>query len=1076
MSVLQVPLGVHARAQSGSRVEDAGDDLVVRAAVKHFEAIARGQKPVIQAPWYFLGTYHEILNVKKMLDLEQGWLDDLQSMVGDIETDLLTQGRSDKDVEDLVQEMARQIDLYVKDPAEQAVIADAMVSSLRSPARERVKAGFVRFQTSPRLLHLLLNGRFARFKEGGFTRGLMDAHQALNTRAQKLAEEEEARRRKLAEEEEARRRKLAEEEEARRRKLAEEEEARRKKLALEEKKLAEEEEAHRRKLAEEEEAPYKSAMGMASQSLLPFLPSFLDAVLERLVASEALSLPTSLTPTAVLKLAQSKEFQTSVHAAVHDLASPDLEVWKQAPVRLYLPGEELEGESAEARRTFIFHFIDQACSGVTRGLGYDRSCCLFLGSRGTGKSTIMRSVALSVALLAHGLPESRRKVKTYWGQSPRVRVTYISKPFPVPTILGQELPLIGLGLRASDEINGTRSSIVKSNEGVNRLVELMGSANASSFINSDSKLLLVIDELNDFLLAQPQATMGLCRTLENSGGGFFALTGSSHRLYDMLFHPEVLGADTTFMHHGKFDNLLSLNNSKVMSISPLRPFARAEEAIDYLDFLGESGIHPGILPSYRAFCAHRDSQTTRQALIRQVIRNGSTHRSLTRDAFVTGQSLQDSGTAESDRLAHQATVSLSLTDLFRRVQSSVSDETLQFLSSFGALMLGDHEVGPKKRAGINNDLMAELLDRLASDVANGDHDKYLRKLPAVSVLRGSSSASSEDSEAKNSAIMRGLRALADDGQIELSPFAATLQDQSVGPSNWTMAALCQLLAMTSLLTAKEADALFAPRGDNALIGEALLAESVASFGVAKFLSRCKPLVMAHADRDFELVEGEPSRGTEARSLEPVNTWRSVVVEGSDDAKGKPERKHIMSASAAIPRLGEFFFSATDFGGDDVFGLFQDATDPRRVHLLMVQLKLSVDSEKGVKLLGDAGKAAIERFKAGQRAEREPKSSSWASLAVEAGGSGIAEVVIWCVTASNKRMSQRLKKSLQEAIWQGQEMHLGTNRVEDGVSVKYNWCVADHEIMAGVWSPRIRSWATLANYRQFLPLDDGKTDE
>jgi hypothetical protein len=254
MSASQVPVGMPMRLLSSSRGKGVEEDLLRRAAVKHFDAVARDQKPMIEIPWFYLGRDHDISSVKEMLELERSWLDDLQSMVGDIEADLLARGKSEEDVEELVLRMARQVHFSTKDAVEQAKIADDMMSSLESPTRERVRAGFVRFQTSPRLLHLLLNGRLSRFKSGEFGKGLAEAEKALVGKTEeeaRIAKEKEA----LFAEKEARmhaeHKKIIEEEEEEERKKHAEKEARRKKLAEEEIKMVEEEEAaYQKRLAQ----------------------------------------------------------------------------------------------------------------------------------------------------------------------------------------------------------------------------------------------------------------------------------------------------------------------------------------------------------------------------------------------------------------------------------------------------------------------------------------------------------------------------------------------------------------------------------------------------------------------------------------------------------------------------------------------------------------------------------------------------------------------------------------------------------------------------------------------------------
>jgi hypothetical protein len=171
--------------------------------------------------------------------------------------------------------------------------------------------------------------------------------------------------------------------------------------------------------------------------------------------------------------------------------------------------------------------------------------------------------------------------------------------------------------------------------------------------------------------------------------------------------------------------------------------------------------------------------------------------------------------------------------------------------------------------------------------------------------------------------------------------------------------------------------------------------------------------------------------------------------------------------ARIPQTGAFFQASLDIGGDDMFGVFPDAEDQSRVHLVLVQVKLGGGKGQRLQLSNALAVGAMERFKAGRDAERAEGSQSWAGVcaASKEGAERVSEVVIWHVLATNKELTTNGEKALGQAI-KKQNKELGVEPVSEGVRVERRWVVADHEVMAKLWSPRIRWWAWDAKHEGY----------
>lgn len=109
---------------------------------------------------------------------------------------------------------------------------------------------------------------------------------------------------------------------------------------------------------------------------------------------------------------------------------------------------------------------------------------------------------------------------------------------------------------------------------------------------------------------------------------------------------------------------------------------------------------------------------------------------------------------------------------------------------------------------------------------------------------------------------------------------------------------------------------------------------------------------------------------------------------------------------------------------------------RQAHLVLMQVEFSVDSEQWVVALGQVGKDAVKRFHAGQRAEQLEDTATWVDVAKRSFGE---ELVIWNGIATRKSSTPRSQEVLGKMI--EEEGRLGRRRKEDGVSVKYAWCLA-----------------------------------
>jgi hypothetical protein len=951
---------------------------------------------------------------------------------------------------------------FVKDKHAGKNVSEGVVNVLQAGFPEYVRPEkrleLSEFRGVFRFLPEMQNGKLDALRDGTFIARLADVEQSL--------EEEEVRRKQRTEEEEARRKRLAAEE----RKLAEEEEARHKELAALEKRLAEEEKARRLAAVQ----PFFQLRDAAKASVLPITIPFLDAVKKTLVARGVLTLPCHITAATITALAQSLELEDAVHSVARDIGSSELQDLTSLSLQLYVPSESVgaveANASGRARRDFIFAFANGLARGVWGGHLPDKSAFLFLGSRGTGKSTIMQSLMLSAAVLSRGLPEDQRTVSTPFGTAPNHRFMYIARPYQIPEECPSNLrgvSMIGMGMRAACEMQGA----------LEPLESLAGPGECEQAIKSSGWLhvykrgpiLLVVDELNDFYLEQTAQTFGMCSSLEVKGGGFFALTGSSHRLYTMMFRPTVLSSDPTYEHREKFKDIRSLNNSKIQQVSPLLPFSSSEDLVDYLKFLGEGRMHPDMVPAFREWNKPEAGEGALQRLVAQAIQLGSTHRGISASAFESHTAIEAKDIPASEKTDRRAAVSMSLRDVFVRVQSSMPREMLEVLAQMGEHFLRNQGITITPDGCSDEELAQKTAERMAGTITTDGFRKWENWF-SLSRFRFGGGRPKESASVVETLIPHA-RALAEDGQLLVKDLVTSSEGVEIKVSNWTMAALCELLAQKYAMSAEEIDALLRPRRDNANRAEALLAESVMAFGAGRFLQLCKPLVPSSAVGDFELMQTPLSITEPFQDPEAVVTW---IVQTRRDSTGKAmtgkgSKEHVLSPDASLSQAGILFRASKDFGGEDLFGVFKDPKVPKRVHLVQLQLKLNVEKGKGIEPLKGVEKKILQRFHAGQGAELSEASATWVQIVRDQLVPDMKELVIWCVGVSTKQMDT--PDSMISDIATGQSKGLGCDRTEDGVSVRYMWCMADQSVMAKVWSPRIRAWAQRECLSQFLPSYD-----
>jgi len=976
-------------------------------------------------------TKHEdpAASARAMFALERRWVGELGSLVGELEAGLeLHDVEAPPDLKKLIREANIRM-VECKDSGESVAegVVDALEQAFPLRMRRARRPELLKLRGVFRFLPYILNGKLDALREGAFMARLGAAEADFEQHEAKLAEEEEASRKRLAALDQT----LAEEEEARRKKLEEEE--------------------------EERDKPFKTLSHAPDGSILPLSVPLLDALFEELVRKGVARTDQDMSPDAIISLCKSSALDDAVRSTDLMRQFPELRAWTSQPLRLYYPEHLISGpgsatphQSALSRVVFINFLADLLVIGAhPLGIRSDKCMYVFLGSRGTGKTTIMRSLALGAAVLSRGEPRERRDVELPIGVVPRVRAVSITQPFEYPQVPEgfENYSMIGLSLRLAHERLGVVPPLTSLAKNADRHTELMRCTNVANYPHGT--VLLMVDEVNDLYLAQPRQTHAFLYGHQNSGMGVYILSGSSHRLGDMLFRPTQLARDETFEHRDKFKAIdLSLNSSKVSMVRPLLPFHSWLEVVDYLDFLGEGDIRPELLAAYRAFKARPEETEVKEALLAEVIRHGATHRGVTNGAHIQLKEIDESAVSAESKAAERASVSMSVRDLFQRVQG-LSRGTLLVLTRLGHYSLRSRGQSLESMTRHPLEAEEESIKSVAKAVVGGALPLAMAPVPLSVLGIGGTLENS---------VLRSLHALADDGQLVVNGVVYEKGGERVAANTWTMLTLCEILAQSLYLRPEEIDALVRPRRENSDVGEALVAESMLNCGLGSFLRECHRL---DGEGTYQTFPQDSPKKLEVsyEKLETVKTW---VKRAGPSQSGPGGEQFYLSPDARIPTAGAFFQASLDIGGDDMFGVFPDAVDKSRVHLVLVQVKLGGGKGQRLQLSNTLAAGAMERFKAGRDAERAEGSQSWAGVcaASKEGAERVSEVVIWHVLATNKEVTTKGKEALQQAI-QKQNKELGVDPVSEGVRVERRWVLADHDVMAKLWSLRIRSWASNA---------------